>query len=118
MKVEEKIVGNDGAVEKAIFWRDHLARWEKSGLSQNEYCRQNRLSAVQLRYWKKKFHRSKKESPLTFVPVPTEIPPSLERENHLSGLTILLEKGIRIRLEKNFCGETLEKVIAIFGGGK
>ena len=116
--MEEKIAGNDGAVEKADFWRGHLAGWERSGLSQNEYCRQNRLSAVQLRYWKKKFHRSKKISPLTFVPVPGEFPPSFEQENHFSGLTILLGNGVRIRLEKNFCGETLEKVVAFFGGEK
>ena len=118
MQMDSPIVGHDGAVEKAIFWRGHLAGWEKSGLSQNEYCRQNRLSAVQLRYWKKKFHRSNKISPLTFVPVPQDFQQYFEQENHFSGLTILLGNGVRISLEKNFCGETLEKVIALFGGGK
>ena len=35
------------------YWTDGLQKWEKSGLSQSEYCRQNNLKLHQLTYWKK-----------------------------------------------------------------
>lgn len=47
-----------GEAERADFWRDHLALWKKSGLTQNEYCRQSHISAGQFCYWKKKQNRS------------------------------------------------------------
>jgi len=125
MNMDDPTVGVAGAAEKADFWRGHFARWKKSGLSQNEYCRQSHISAGQFCYWKKKhhqseikIHRSKQESPLTFVPVQQDFHRHFEQENSFSGLTVFLENGVRISLEKNFCGETLEKVVALFGDGK
>ncbi|GLI33261.1 IS66 family insertion sequence element accessory protein TnpA [Desulforhabdus amnigena] len=40
--------------EKRRFWEEHLKRWETSGMTQNEYCRQNRLKVNRFIYWKKK----------------------------------------------------------------
>ena len=34
------------------FWQRHLQRWRQSGLSQVQYCRQQRLSAAAFGWWK------------------------------------------------------------------
>lgn len=34
------------------FWQRHLQRWSQSGLSQAQYCRQQRLSAAAFGWWK------------------------------------------------------------------
>ncbi len=34
------------------FWQRHLQRWRQSGLSQVQYCRQQRLSATAFGWWK------------------------------------------------------------------
>jgi hypothetical protein len=34
------------------FWQKHLQRWRQSGLSQVQYCRQQRLSAAAFGWWK------------------------------------------------------------------
>ena len=40
--------------EKRRLWHEHLSRWESSGLSQVEYCRQDKLRSHIFLYWKKK----------------------------------------------------------------
>ncbi len=35
------------------FWAQHLHRWEQSGLSQAQYCRQQQLSAPAFGWWKR-----------------------------------------------------------------
>lgn len=37
------------------FWRQHIAQWQASGLSQVGYCRQHELTTHQFSYWKCKF---------------------------------------------------------------
>ena len=34
------------------FWQRHLQRWRQSGLTQVQYCRQQRLSAAAFGWWK------------------------------------------------------------------
>ena len=37
------------------FWRQHIAQWQASGLSQAGYCRQHELATHPFSYWKCKF---------------------------------------------------------------
>lgn len=34
------------------YWQHHIAQWQSSGLSQAEYCRQNKITNHQFSYWK------------------------------------------------------------------
>jgi transposase-like protein len=38
--------------ENTITPEEHLARWQGSGLSQKEYCRQNNVNANTFAYWR------------------------------------------------------------------
>ncbi len=100
---------------KKRFWQTHIRAWEKSGLSQNEYCRRNKLRSNQFCYWKKKMITG--NSDITkFVPVAVQ--PHKGGENHDlgdSGLTISLGK-ISIKLKNDFNPSTLVKVVAVLGG--
>lgn len=35
------------------FWQDHLAQWQRSGMTQVAYCHQQGLNLAQFGYWKK-----------------------------------------------------------------
>lgn len=63
--------------EKVQYWREHLKRWETSGMSRAKYCRQHSLSDVSLKYWQRQFRNatrpSSPECP-TFVPVALDAP--------------------------------------------
>lgn len=38
--------------QRGRFWQKHLQQWRQSGLSQAQYCRQQRLSAPAFGWWK------------------------------------------------------------------
>ena len=97
---------------KQRFWHAHIKAWEKSGLSQNEYCRRNQLKNNRLTYWKKKF-KTPTASPVNFVPVPVSGVERAKRGRD-SGLTILVG-NIRITLDNEFNATTLSRVIDSLG---
>lgn len=43
--------------KRGRFWRGHLQRWQRSGLSQAQYCRQQQLSAAAFGWWKGQLFR-------------------------------------------------------------
>ncbi len=99
-------------VKKYRFWEAHVRAWSRSGLSQNEYCRQNNLRSNRLGYWKKKIARQ--TSLINFVPMP--IPTQrdqLDAKNSTSGITICLKKARRIKIDNDFVCATLAKVISV-----
>jgi hypothetical protein len=53
------------APSKAEYWSEHIRRWQDSGLSKVEYCRQNNLTKHAFYYWRKKLRQSNQaESPV------------------------------------------------------
>lgn len=40
--------------ERRLFWQEHIGKWEKSGLSQAAYCRENKLSEGSFSEWRRK----------------------------------------------------------------
>lgn len=53
---------NQKVSSKKQFWSAHIQAYKQSGLSQNEYCRQNNLQAGQFRYWNKKLETQSSDS--------------------------------------------------------
>ena len=49
-------------------WGNHVAEWEKSGLTQAEYCRRSNLKTSKLLYWSRKFSEKHLDKP-AFVQV-------------------------------------------------
>ena len=45
---------NRAVLERRSLWQDHLAQWQRSGLTQVAYCRQQGLKVAQFGYWKKR----------------------------------------------------------------
>jgi hypothetical protein len=41
-------------LDRAAYWRRLLAEWERSGLSQAEFCRRRGIKAVNLAWWKRR----------------------------------------------------------------
>lgn len=100
---------------KKRLWQVHIRAWEKSGLSQNEYCRRNKLRPNQFCYWKKKLIGDNREI-TRFVPVTVQ--PHKGDQSHDpgdSGLTILFDK-ITIKLKNDFNPSALVKAVSALGG--
>ena len=54
--------------EKRKFWEGHIQAWQQSGLTQVEYCRDNKLKNHQLWYWRKRISHPS-DTDVTFVPL-------------------------------------------------
>ena len=96
--------------EKQEFWSNHIKAWEKSNLSQIEYCKENSLSRHRFTYWKSK--QTKKSKSITFMPVFEGPMPHLQKPNHDSApLKLILEEKYRIEIGDGFSSTTLQKLI-------
>ncbi|MCB2183769.1 MAG: hypothetical protein KQH63_17195 [Desulfobulbaceae bacterium] len=96
---------------KRRFWKAHIQAWEKSGLSQNDYCRRNKLKVKSFWYWKKKFTSKTAAGAVNFVPVPVPSEKSQKISgSDFSGLTLFLN-NIEIQVSNDFNTTTLTRVV-------
>lgn len=103
--------------DKRRFWEVHIRAWRKSGLSQNEYCRRSEINNGQFCYWKRALLKNPDKSLSAFVPVPISSEQRLQHKKRQdSGLTILLNNDIRIRLSREFDSATLTRAAEALGG--
>lgn len=51
--------------QKRAFWKQHIASWQSSGLTQIAYCDKHELKTHQFVYWKKRFVQT--DAGITFV---------------------------------------------------
>jgi len=102
---------------KRRFWEAHIQTWEKSGLSQNEYCRRSNIKKSQFTYWKIKIFKER-FSPggqLTFVPV-AQPPQSVQETHDETGITVHLGKA-KIQLSTNFDTTSFVKIVSLLEKG-
>lgn len=95
-----------GLLERRRFWEVHLRDWSTSGLSQAEYCRQNKISLKTFGYWKRKLKARSAQVCLVEVPTPL-------RSTSLCPNPIRLMVGThhRIEIEKGFDTELLDQLL-------
>jgi hypothetical protein len=96
--------------QKRTFWRTHITSWEKTDLSQAEYCRWNGLSSRSFGYWKKRQDNGKVNS-VSFIPVP--LAPTMDVGTKVGRLPlcILLDDRYRIEVGDDFSPLTLQRLV-------
>ena len=101
--------------KRGRFWAKHLLQWQQSGLSQVEYCRQKRLSAPALGWWKRQLPRqawsgiqgTELESPRrAFVELPV-------RQDRDATYEISLSRGRRLRLGPQFDLDRVRQLVEL-----
>ena len=122
------------------FWIKTLTEFSKSGLSAQTFCRLNGLSASNFSTWRKRLREEEASAsaesasfiPLEVMPTapsldPTkEIPqnqqmpfsPEVEKEGSDSGLTLHVNKNLKINIDKGFHEATLQRLLQLFSSGK
>jgi len=94
------------------FWRNHIAQWTASQLSQTEYCRANKISIKSFQYWKRK---SKSGGVPVLVEVPLPKPYRIPMSPIHPNLCLVIGERYRIEIGAGFNAEDLEKVIRTVG---
>lgn len=99
-----------GLEERRRFWEQHLREWKSSGLSQAEYCRQNKVSPKSFLYWKR---REKAVSePVCLVEVPVQRQPLVPIPSPSTPVRLLVGNRYRIEIEKNFNADALDQLLS------
>lgn len=95
--------------EKRVYWEEMVCRWEASGLSQIEFCRQNDLNRNRFNYWKRRVKKCAISIPL----VQLGGLPALSGKYHSDGATLglLIDGRFRIEIPDGFNPVTLEQLV-------
>jgi hypothetical protein len=96
---------------KQQFWEKHIVQWGKSGLSQVEYCRANKIGLKSFQYWKRKSKRNSAPPTLIEVPVPKPIAAQVLPAN--AHLCVVVGQQYRIEICTGFESEDLERVVRV-----
>ena len=102
------------AVVSSWQWQAHVKALRRSGLSRAEYCRRHKLSYHALAYWQRKLDQSQGVAAPVLVQVPTI--KRCEVQQNRSGVSIRMESGMRIELDRQFSPEALGKVLEVLEG--
>lgn len=92
-------------------WSKHVKQWQKSGLSQADYCRQYDLNSRLLSLYINKLKRSSVVKNKNFVKIPKRI--ITESKSNEYSYEISIPGKIHIRLNNNFNPENLKNIIKI-----
>jgi hypothetical protein len=82
-------------------WSAHVHNWEISGLSQNEYCRQNDLSKDTFSNWKRRFLKQAN----LFV----QIKP--KKVIHQSKMKVIINETLKIEVEPGYDPDQLKSLV-------
>ena len=97
--------------DREQYWQERIASWERSKLTQTEYCRRNGLKSSQFIYWKTKFGKHP-TSNISFVQIPVQ--PTNETklaESHTSQIRIVIRGRFQVEIGPGFDPATLQKLI-------
>jgi transposase-like protein len=104
------------------FWHKHVQRWQRSGTTQSQYCREHDLSIAAFHWWRRKLTHggsgrdSRKEHPAAPVPIFTEIRiPEGDRAAAPYAYEIILPNRTQVRLRQNFDAEGVARLVSLLG---
>ena len=85
-------------------WEAEFKKWEKSGLTRNEYCKQHDISISTFDYWRGRIKKRTATKELVRLPIPYEaVEPS--------PIILELPNGIRIQIPAGYQRETLKEIL-------
>jgi len=99
---------------KARFWSAHFLAWQKSGLSQREYCSRCNLRLSTFSWWRRKL-RQKEMASLALIPVALpDRPEEIENGRPIpTGLSLVVGRRCRIEIGTGFHAGTFARLISV-----
>lgn len=92
-------------------WAEHLAAWERSGLGQEAYCRENGLNPTSFSAWKTKLRDRQENIPLVEIR-----PAMLQKHVNEEAIIELVLEGIIVRLREGIDPIRLRNIVIALAG--
>jgi len=104
--------------EKHRYWEAQLRAWQRSGLTQAEYCRRQGIRPKRFGSWKRRLEGGQPghAGQVQFVAVAIRPEPEVNRTPLVTALTLVTGKGYRIEVGDGFTPATLTSLLATLGG--
>lgn len=90
------------------YWHKHYDSFNKSGLTQRDYCRQEELGYWTFNSWKRRFDKS--ESDVTLQELPIKVSPT---HSACSPIEIILKNNLKLSIPDNFSKNSLKKIMSV-----
>jgi hypothetical protein len=100
--------------QKRSYWMQHIDSWQKTSLTQVEYCRQHNLKHHQLVYWKKRFLKT--ETNVSFVPLKLEDLLETPTRHDQASLTLVINNQFKVEIRAGFDAQLLRQLIFALRG--
>jgi hypothetical protein len=100
---------NKRSQERRSYWHDQFELWEKSGIPQSEYCRQNNIDIQLFSKWKNRLLKNNDIKENKFVRIPQRITNELSKSSEIE---LAINEQYRIKVQNNFNPETLKKLVS------
>ena len=102
---------------RRAYWQGLLAAWSKSGLTQTEFCRRQKVSVAAFGWWKARFARAAKESASPGSPagrfVEVKVPESRVGGRRDFSYEVVLANGRSVRVGAGFDDEQVGRLIRV-----
>lgn len=100
--------------QKHAYWKEHIQKWEESGLSQPSYCEAQRLKLTTFSYYRHRYLNSGTaiEPSVKFVAVE---PKAAHTSQPIAALQLMLPNGIRIGVSQEVNEPLLKMVLNVAG---
>ena len=100
--------------KKESYWREQVARWRDSGLSQAEFSRQAGFSSRLFGYWKRRFEQAQGASSVQAV-VAVPMPHAPEPKTGHQPIIVHAWHDVRLEIPDDFHPGSLEKILVVLG---
>ena len=98
------------------FWKNHIAAWKKSGLSQKAYCEREQIGFSSFKNQKNAFTDRQEKKFVNFIRVNPDIPPMKAAIIESSSqFEIVLPNGIQVVVSSPFESHQLKLVLQVAG---
>jgi len=109
-------MGTNVTHEKIQYWQNHVEVFKSSGLSREDYSKENGIRVYQLDYWRRKLARLNKTQ--SVIPanqwVPVKISDeAIEKDSHID----LRIGRVRVEIKPGFDSKLLAEVLRAIGAG-
>lgn len=103
--------------DKVVFWTAAVQACERSGLTQQEFCKAQGLCPSTFRYWKKELSAKGAVPPKPaqeLVPVPVTIqPPSFPKAESSGSISLTVRDRYLLDIPDGFQAATLEQILLV-----
>ena len=111
---ESKLTRIEENKRKRGYWRSHIERWQESGASQTEYCKEHGLKDHQFTYWKKRIVQT--ETAAKFVSLNLSSFTNKQPSQPVSGIRVVVSNGLKVEVEAGFNAHLLRQLIIALRG--